>query len=35
MHHVSSTGVLRTDIDSLKEELSPELQELLYSSLDI
>jgi hypothetical protein len=35
MHHVSSTGVLRTDIDSLKEELSSELRELLYSSLDI
>ncbi len=35
MHHVSSTGVARTDIDSLSENLSPELLELLYSSLDI
>ena len=33
MHHVSSTGDFRTDIDSL--ELSEELQDLLYSSLDI
>jgi hypothetical protein len=35
MHHVSSTGDSRTDIDSLSEELSPELLGLLYSSLDI
>jgi len=35
MHHVSSTGDFRKDIDSLKNELSPELQELLSSSLDI
>jgi len=35
MHHVSSTGDFRTDIDSLKEELSEELQDLLSSTLDI
>jgi len=35
MHHVSSTGDSRTDIDSLSENLSPELLDLLYSSLDI
>ena len=35
MHHVSSTGVLETDINSLKEELSEELQELLSSALNI
>ena len=33
MHHVSSTGDFRTDIDSL--ELSKELQGLLSSALDI
>jgi hypothetical protein len=35
MHHVSSTGVLRTDIDSLSENFRPKLLDLLYSSLDI
>lgn len=35
MHHVSSTGDFRTDIDSLNEQLSEELQELLSSALGI
>ena len=35
MHHVSSTGDFRTDIDSLNEQLSEELQELLFSALGI
>jgi hypothetical protein len=33
MHHVSSTGDFRKDIDSLKNELSQEIQELLYKIL--
>lgn len=33
MHHVSSTGDFRKDIDSLKNVLSQELQELLYKIL--
>ena len=35
MHHITSTGILRKDFDSLKEELSPEIQELISSAFDI
>lgn len=28
MHHITSTGILRKDFESLREELSPEIQEL-------
>lgn len=35
MHHITSTGILRKDFESLREELSPEIQELIYSTFDI
>lgn len=35
MHNETSTGKLKNDFDLIKEYLSPELQELLSSSLDI
>ena len=35
MHHITSTGILRNDFDLIKEELSPEICELLSSILDI
>jgi hypothetical protein len=35
MHHITSTGILRKDFESLREELSPEIQELISSTFDI
>jgi hypothetical protein len=35
MHHPSSTGILRNDFESLREELSQKLQELISSTFDI
>lgn len=35
MHHTSSTGIPKNDFDLIKEELSPELEELLSSTFDI
>lgn len=35
MHHITSTGILRNDFESLREELSPEIQELISSTFDI
>ena len=34
MHHPSSTGILRNDFESLREELSQKLQELISSTFD-
>jgi hypothetical protein len=28
MHHITSTGILRKDFESLREELSPKIQKL-------
>lgn len=33
MHHITSTGILRKDFESLREDLSPEIQELLEEIL--
>lgn len=35
MHHITSTGILRKDFESLREDLSPEIQELISSTFDI
>ena len=35
MHHITSTGILRNDFESLREDLSTEIQELISSTFDI
>ena len=35
MHHISSTRILRNDYELLREDLSPEIQELISSAFDI